>query len=122
LLRYRRRSALHRQRADDQLETRLANLYLDAVTDPRLARWLARRAVDPHATKVDCIGSQRARLEEARSPQPLVDPNAIFAHVADDRDEQRPRRLPGVSVSLCICHNRRARCRPAAPARPRFDT
>ena len=49
---------------------------LDAVADLQLARGLGRLAVDADAAAADLVGGQRARLVEARGPQPLVQAHA----------------------------------------------
>ncbi len=47
------------------------------VADLQLARRLGLLAVDRDAALADLLGRQRARLVEARAPQPLVDPQPV---------------------------------------------
>ena len=95
-----RRAALRAQRPDDHRARHAALAQRDLVAGSKLARGLRRRAVDGHAALADLLHRQRAGLEEARRPQPLVQARAVgvvvFRHWA--RLSRRPPVCAGPSA------------------------
>src|SRR6266853_1636756 len=72
-----RRAALRRQCLYHDLQPLVADLNVEQLADLRFARGLYPLAVDAYAAKIDRLAGQRARLEKARCPQPLVETNSI---------------------------------------------
>src|SRR5256885_1056316 len=56
---------------------RVADLNVEQVADPCFARGLYPLALDAYAAQIDRLAGQRARLEKARCPEPLVETNSI---------------------------------------------
>jgi hypothetical protein len=71
-LRERRRTAHITQQQDPQLEVTGVILHLQHVTDADLARSLGWLSIARNPTEFARLCSERARLEEAGGPEPLV--------------------------------------------------
>ena len=70
------------------LDVKLAAFVFDAqhVADADIARGLGFNFVGVDAAQVAGLGSEGARLEKARSPQPLVDANGVCGSALPSRD------------------------------------
>src|SRR5690606_32099634 len=67
--------------AHDRLEPDHALRELDRVAGLDVLARLRAQPVDAHAPAADGVDRERARLDETRGPQPLVDPDGRLVHL-----------------------------------------